>query len=97
VAQLAQGLLERGGARRVTDAAALARVLETLGTDAAAVARVGALAAAAVAAEQGALARHLDIVLPRLAAMAGRERGREARRSGNAGAGASGAGAGDGM
>jgi 3-deoxy-D-manno-octulosonic-acid transferase len=97
VAQLAQTLLDRGGARRVTDAAALADLVETLGTDATAVARVGALAAGAVAAEQGALARHLDIVLPHLAAMTGEERGQGPVRSGDAGTGASAAGAGDGV
>jgi len=73
VAELAQTLLDCGGARRVSDAAALAHVVETLGADAAAAARAGALAAAAVAAERGALARHLEILLPRMASSSGGE------------------------
>jgi len=63
VAELAQTLLDCGGGYGVPDAAALAHVVETLGTDAAEAARVGTLAAAAVAAKRGALERHLEIIL----------------------------------
>jgi 3-deoxy-D-manno-octulosonic-acid transferase len=71
VAGLAQTLLECGGARRVADRAALESVVETLGTDAGEAARVGALAATAARAERGALARHLEIITPYLAARGG--------------------------
>ena len=72
VAEPAAALLACGGGRRVADPAALAQVVETLGMDATEAARVGRLAAEAVAAMRGALARHLEILVPCIEAASGR-------------------------